>query len=721
MAIGIAFAIMIVIAGVLILISKKAPSKFDVWLKIFSVVAFVMYCITMLRADEIDNVVGNVGVVTGGALIWVIVLRWFTVAASVVIAIAAWFKYRVLKNIIGLIFTLSVILNVCFFDLNMLAAIGTDSYELWNPRAIMYMVLFAFQGGICLYYLYEKIKNKDFGVEAKSQIKGVVAVLPSMLLAVFPQYALMAVFGESGLHTEEFSIEHRFFIYIAVLTPLILTFLFMKRDIEVRKCLVCFIALSAFVQYFYLFTFESFTRPLGLPFHLCNTGILLLVMAYIFKMKGVFYFAYFVNVVGALFAILLPNIGEHDMFSLTNMHFWYNHWVVFFLPILGISLKIYPRPNFKMIRGAIAVYTVYIVCMVFLNGWLQNYDPMVDYFFLNRNFIVDKVPVFVPLKESFVLRFAMWGGLEFKTYWLYDILVYIVYIGFIFVTWAIYAYSYRISDHYAEAAMLLKMDTLEIAQLKKKMGNRPLSEPVNPLGVNMIKIEHFSKRYGKSDNFAVKDFSLEVKDGEVFGFLGHNGAGKSTTIKSLVGIQSITEGTMEVCGYDVAKQPLEAKKCIGYVSDNHAVYEHLTGREYINYIADLYDVSEKDRKERIEKYASMFKLESDLDREIKGYSHGMKQKVMVISALIHNPKVWILDEPLTGLDPTSAYQIKECMKMHAEEGNIVFFSSHVIEVVEKVCTRIAIISKGELKGIYDVGELKKQGVSLEELYMSFMQ
>lgn len=325
------------------------------------------------------------------------------------------------------------------------------------------------------------------------------------------------------------------------------------------------------------------------------------------------------------------------------------------------------------------------------------------------------------MKESFVLRFPLGGDLEFKTYWLYDLVVYVVYIGFIFVTWAIYAYSYRVSDHYAEAAMLLKLDTLEIMKLKKEMGDRPISQPVDPSGVDMIKIEHFSKRYGKSDRFAVKDFNLEVYDGEVFGFLGHNGAGKSTTIKSLVGIQSITEGRMEVCGYDVARQPLEAKKCIGYVSDNHAVYEHLTGREYINYIADLYEVPAAERKERIEKFSTMFKLESDLDREIKGYSHGMKQKVMVISTLIHNPKVWILDEPLTGLDPTSAYQIKECMKMHAEAGNIVFFSSHVIEVVEKVCTRIAIISHGELKGVYDVAQLKKEGVSMEDLYMSYIQ
>jgi ABC-2 type transport system ATP-binding protein len=210
---------------------------------------------------------------------------------------------------------------------------------------------------------------------------------------------------------------------------------------------------------------------------------------------------------------------------------------------------------------------------------------------------------------------------------------------------------------------------------------------------------------------------LEIRKGEVFGFLGHNGAGKSTTIKSLVGIQSITEGTMEICGYDIATQPLQAKMHIGYVSDNHAVYEKLTGREYINYVADLYHVPAEVRDERLDKYVNRFSLAYAIDREIKSYSHGMKQKLVVIAALVHEPPVWILDEPLTGLDPTSAYQIKEAMREHAEKGNIVFFSSHVIEVVEKICHRIAIISKGRLQGVYDMDALKKDNVALEELYM----
>lgn len=233
----------------------------------------------------------------------------------------------------------------------------------------------------------------------------------------------------------------------------------------------------------------------------------------------------------------------------------------------------------------------------------------------------------------------------------------------------------------------------------------------------MIKIEHFSKKYAGSNKPSVDDFNLEINDGEVFGFIGHNGAGKSTTIKSMVGIQSITQGKIIIDGYDISKNPLEAKLRIGYVSDNHAAYEKLTGREYIKYVAALYLVSDEDRDARIEKYAKKFNLTEAMDREIKGYSHGMKQKLVVIASLIHNPKVWILDEPLTGLDPTSAFEIKECMREHADQGNIVFFSSHVIEVVEKICDKICIIQRGKLVGVYDLKEMANQGISLEQLYM----
>ena len=233
-----------------------------------------------------------------------------------------------------------------------------------------------------------------------------------------------------------------------------------------------------------------------------------------------------------------------------------------------------------------------------------------------------------------------------------------------------------------------------------------------------LELKNFSKKYATSKIYAVKDANLEVYGGEIFGFLGPNGAGKSTIIKSIVGIQPISEGSIEICGKDVQTEPVESKAFIGYVPDHYALYEKLTGREYINYIADIFDVSFEDRNNRIEKYIKLFELEHSIDSKIKTYSHGMKQKITIMAALVHNPKVWILDEPLTGLDPNSIYQVKECMKQHAAEGNIVFFSSHLIDIVEKLCQRIAIIKKGNIKCVKTVEEVEQSGVTLEQFYLN---
>ncbi|MFA5481053.1 MAG: ABC transporter ATP-binding protein [Bacilli bacterium] len=231
-----------------------------------------------------------------------------------------------------------------------------------------------------------------------------------------------------------------------------------------------------------------------------------------------------------------------------------------------------------------------------------------------------------------------------------------------------------------------------------------------------LEIRNFSKRYGKNKDFAVKDASLTVFGGEIFGFLGPNGAGKSTTIKSVVGIQTITEGSILICGYDVEKQPVEAKRLIGYVPDHYALYEKLTAREYVNYIADIYGVSREERLERIPYYVNLFHLQDSFDSQIKTFSHGMKQKVTIIAALIHEPKLWLLDEPLTGLDPDSIYQVKECMRLHAAKGNIVMFSSHIIDVVENLCQRVAVIKKGYLMQPLTIDEIHKDG-TLEEYYL----
>jgi len=234
----------------------------------------------------------------------------------------------------------------------------------------------------------------------------------------------------------------------------------------------------------------------------------------------------------------------------------------------------------------------------------------------------------------------------------------------------------------------------------------------------MVEIKHLTKSYADSTVNAVEDLSISLNAGEIYGFLGPNGAGKSTTIKALVGIHPFQEGDILINGVSIKTSPLQAKMQIGYVSDNHAVFERLTGREYVTHIANLYGVSKADMENRCEDLLNIFKLKEAFDSPIKSYSHGMKQKISVIGALVHDPKLWVLDEPLTGLDPQSTYQLKKVMRQHAEAGNTVFFSTHILDVVENLCDRCCIIKEGKLQGVYDLAELKASGESLEEIFVS---
>lgn len=235
----------------------------------------------------------------------------------------------------------------------------------------------------------------------------------------------------------------------------------------------------------------------------------------------------------------------------------------------------------------------------------------------------------------------------------------------------------------------------------------------------MLQINNLTKTYSGSTKPSVENVSFEVYDGEIFGFIGPNGAGKSTTIKCITSILSFSEGSILVDGINVRENPNAAKKFIGYVSDDHVMYEGLTGVEYINFICDVFEVPTSEREPRLNKYLEMFSLGDAVKNQISTYSHGMKQKLNIISALIHEPKVWILDEPMTGLDPKSAYNLKQLMREHADKGNCVFFSSHVLEVVEKVCDRIGIIDDGHLITTCTIKELKERNAdkSLEDLFL----
>lgn len=232
----------------------------------------------------------------------------------------------------------------------------------------------------------------------------------------------------------------------------------------------------------------------------------------------------------------------------------------------------------------------------------------------------------------------------------------------------------------------------------------------------MLAVKNLIKRYPNNNYNSADDISFELRAGEIFGFLGKNGAGKSTTIKCITGIIPFDSGTVTICGEDIIKSPIKAKMNLGYVPDNHMVIEKLTGREYVNYVADLYRVNKDDRTERLKYFLNIFSLEQAADKQIKSYSHGMKQKICIIAALIHEPKVWVLDEPMMGLDPQSTADIINYMQEHSRKGNTVFFSSHNLDIVRRLCHRVAIVNKGKIVEIMDLaGNLENQN-RLEEVY-----
>ena len=230
----------------------------------------------------------------------------------------------------------------------------------------------------------------------------------------------------------------------------------------------------------------------------------------------------------------------------------------------------------------------------------------------------------------------------------------------------------------------------------------------------MLKIDHLTKTYGEKK--AVDNLSLHIQAGEIYGFIGHNGAGKTTTLKSVAGILQFDAGEITVCGKSIRTQPIECKRDMAYIPDNPDLYEYMTGIKYLNFIADIFGVSAEDRQERIRKYADLFELTADLAQPIAAYSHGMKQKLAIISAWLHAPKLIIMDEPFVGLDPKAAHLLKGMMRELCESGGAIFFSTHVLEVAEKLCDKVAIIKGGKLIRSGTMEEVKGDD-SLEEVFL----
>lgn len=236
----------------------------------------------------------------------------------------------------------------------------------------------------------------------------------------------------------------------------------------------------------------------------------------------------------------------------------------------------------------------------------------------------------------------------------------------------------------------------------------------------MLKIEHVTKHY-KGSSKGISDLSLHIAPGDLYAFIGHNGAGKTTTLKCVAGIQDFDAGTIQIGGVDIRKHPLECKKQFAYIPDNPDLYEYLTGIQYLNFIADIFGVPARDREERIKEYGDAFEITASLGDLISTYSHGMKQKLVLISALVHQPKLLILDEPFVGLDPKATVILKDLMRSICAGGGAIFFSTHVLDVAEKLCNKVAIIRNGVLVASGDMEDVVNQGRSLEAIFMEVLE
>ncbi|MBQ4447194.1 MAG: ABC transporter ATP-binding protein [Clostridia bacterium] len=234
----------------------------------------------------------------------------------------------------------------------------------------------------------------------------------------------------------------------------------------------------------------------------------------------------------------------------------------------------------------------------------------------------------------------------------------------------------------------------------------------------MLNISHLTKRFG--EKVAVDDLSLHIKPGEIYGFIGHNGAGKTTTLKSATGILAFDEGEILINGMSIAEKPTACKRILAYIPDDPALYEYMTGIKFLNFVSDIYDIDSDTRTARIKKFADLFELTGDLAQPISAYSHGMKQKLAIISAWIHDPKLIIMDEPFVGLDPKASHILKGMMREKCNEGGAIFFSTHVLEVAEKLCDKVAIIKEGKLQTAGTMEEVKGNE-SLESVFLELVE
>ena len=725
----IAISMALVTFGVYFLVKKLFPNKgvkitnwVVSWVLFALLFVWLLLCgggylrdiINLTHVDSSDPAKYAELIANGGKVAHLAIYSfWFIVVIHITSMLSPWFEFKVIHRME--LFISPILAIYCFATLPEFIYAQTLSYGFSVAGLFIAMEVGVIIGKIAFKWAFDRISLK---MNREEVVELVLCTLGAILFTM-QEFMPRALFGNVNIYgMKGFGLGHRYYLYAEFIFLIGLPLLLRARKGEYSRMIMLYIAIGGMIAFTNGYKFSIFITPKSWPMHICNTAMYILPIALVTRSQKVFYFTFFINILGAMLASFMPDYSAQlNIFSPRSVEWFTNHTLAFAGPLVCVLLDIFPRPKKRQFFYSMVGFAIYYCVVLFFNTYFSAKYPLeeFDYFFINSDFIAKKVGGEKVLYDH-TLTWEK-NGMHFKMYPLYQT---IYFFGFILMSigmWYVYAWIFSFQDKLEHINQRVKKIKLDRLALETKLGQKEVSRCMNPESVNKLVISHFGKKYSAKSPFAVRDINFVAEAGEIIGFLGPNGAGKSTTIKAIVGIHLPTEGKIEINGYDVEVQPVQAKKQIGFVPDHYALYENLTGREYLNYIADIYDVSKEDRDAFLNEMLEMLAMKDAIDNKIQTYSHGMKQKIAIMASIIHNPKIWILDEPLTGLDPVSIFQVKQCLKRHAEKGNIVFFSSHLIDIVEKLCDRIIIISDHKVQDVANVKELLKKGVNLEQYYM----
>ncbi|MBO5755948.1 MAG: YwaF family protein, partial [Clostridia bacterium] len=572
-----------------------------------SVIAFIAY---LWREPAIYNVRGlNMYSPFGDEMVktvLAVLIYWFSHAGVLIAILSAFFDYKTLRNLAKFAAPITALLPLVFLDTYMTAIIGLDPFAVFDVRHVLLAAQLAITLAISAYH----ILKDGCTLPTKREWGAFTLALPFAILCLMPTFVPQALLGfvDGSIKIFEMTEAHRFVLYGAIILPILIFHAIREKYVETKRFLMIYFSLGWMWVYLGRWVLANFADPTAWPLHLYNTAMFLVPLCLIFRMQRLFNFCLFINVMGSVLAMIMAeDLGHVNALATMRVSFWLNHYAAFFMPLLLVALKIFKRPKFREWCWAVVSFTVYFVAILFINAWFSNYGS-VDYFFLNSDFVVGKLGQWAEDTRDIVVSFKI-KDLTFTFYPLYQAIFYVVYVGVFTVGIRfLYEFLFRAWDKAQDRRERERSFRMMKKDLTAFLGGKHINEPISGDSSPRIELKGFCKKYGSNKHYSVHNVSFKVEGGEIFGFLGPNGAGKSTIIKSMVGIQTITEGSIEICGYDVDKQAVQSKMNLGFVPDHYALYENLTGREYINYIADLYRVDAEYRTKTIEKYVERFQL-----------------------------------------------------------------------------------------------------------------